>query len=116
MELKCEPSIEYLETRNYCKSLYNNNSLCTICLVDEIEDGKHWDRNQTKCGHIFHSRCLRRWCVAKNCMNCPFCGDIPEIDSNKWCYACSKFGHELFTPKCSAYQEVYGNKGRRRRR
>ena len=116
MELQANASAEYLDTFYYCKPLPNNDSLCAVCLTDETEDGLHYDRYQTKCGHIFHTRCIRRWCGTKNCMNCPLCGNIRDIDANKWCYACQKIGHMLFSPKCAAYQEVYGTKPRRAKR
>ena len=70
---------DYIYSAHYGEPLYDNKDLCLICYVDEVEDGKQWERYKTKCGHIFHTRCFRRWCGDKNCITCSFCGDIPEI-------------------------------------
>ena len=78
MNFDHEFNLEHFETVYYCKTLKNNNELCIVCQCDETEDGEKWDRYKLKCGHISHSRCVRRWCFKKNCINCPYCGDIAE--------------------------------------
>ena len=84
----------------YACTLYNNQDLCLVCYVDETEEGKQWDRYKTKCGHVFHTRCLRKWCDVKNRLNCSFCGDIPEIKENRYCHRCKAFGHNDYKDKC----------------
>ena len=37
----------------FVKVLENDQTLCNICLTDEIEDGKQWTRYQLKRGHVF---------------------------------------------------------------
>ena len=64
-----------------------------ICLTDETKEGKQWTRYQIKCGHVFHSRCFRRWCGTKQCLNCSCCGDIPEDRDSRYCEKCDVFGH-----------------------
>ena len=93
MELNGDIDKEYDDSAYYGQDLYNNKELCLICYVDETEEGKQWTRYKTKCGHIFHTRCFRRWCGVKNCINCSYCGDIPEIKQNRFCIHCDKFGH-----------------------
>lgn len=85
---------EYFDAIFYVKEQpNNNNNLCVVCLMDEKEEGKNWTKTTTICGHICHSRCFRRWCGYKGCINCPLCGDIQEIKKNRFCNACKKFGH-----------------------
>ena len=93
MEIEINFDKDYLDSSYYGIPLSSNKELCLICYTDETEDGKQWDRYKTKCGHIFHTRCFRRWCGVKNCVNCSFCGDIPEIIDNRYCDICKKFGH-----------------------
>ena len=71
-------SMEF-EVVAYVKTITNNkDDLCIVCQVED-PDGECWDRYQLKCGHIFHSRCIRRWCGKKDTINCPLCGDIAEV-------------------------------------
>ena len=91
----------------YCRHLKTDTTLCMVCLTDETEDGKQWDRNQLKCGHIFHSRCLRRWCGKKNEINCTVCGFMGGEDC-KYCFGCEEFGHHPNTPRCKVYCDIYG--------
>ena len=93
MDLDDDFEKDYAVSQFYGFPLSNNQDLCLICYVDETEDKKQWDRYKTKCGHIFHTRCFRRWCGVKNCVNCSFCGNIPEIIDNRFCVCCSEFGH-----------------------
>ena len=112
MELQAKASVKYLKTFYYCKPLKDDKTLCVVCLTCEVEDGMQWDRYQTVCGHVSHSRCFRRWCGTKKCMNCPLRGSIHEIDANKWCFACEVFGHEVASPQCAATYECYGSRSR----
>ncbi len=88
MEFECEPQLEYQEFMLYVKTLHNNNELCIVCQVDETVDAHKWDRYMTRCGHVSHTRCFRRWCGKKVCLNCPLCGDIPETEANLYCSHC----------------------------
>ena len=100
MELVFECNKEYMNTLYYTQTLHKDNSLCLVCLVDETEQGNQWDRYIIKCGHKFHSRCLRRWCGVKGCLNCPLCGDIPEVKESRYCMSCKNFGHSDVIDKC----------------
>jgi hypothetical protein len=84
----------FYETIYYTQTIHNSNELCIICQLDETEDGKQWDRYKIVCGHIFHTRCFRKWAGKKMCINCPYCGDIPMIDKHKYCSSCKIFGHQ----------------------
>ena len=84
---------EYDEAINYTKVLYKNKELCIICQVDETADGNQWHRYKTRCGHITHTRCFRRWCYYKQCVFCPYCGNLENNDANYFCSDCNKFGH-----------------------
>ena len=53
----------------YGKIIQNSSELCLVCMVDEIEDGKQWDRYVLECGHTAHTRCFRNWCGSKNKIN-----------------------------------------------
>ena len=83
----------FYETIYYTQTIHNSNELCIICQLDETEDGKQWDRYKIVCGHIFHTRCFRKWAGKKMCINCPYCGDIPMIDKHEYCSSCKIFGH-----------------------
>ena len=93
MELEFEPQLEYSPSVFFVKTLKDSKELCIVCQVDETADGHQWDRYITKCGHISHTRCFRRWCGKKNCLNCPYCGDIPMTQQNAFCSICNKFGY-----------------------
>ena len=43
---------------------------CSICLVDVVHGDKIGD---LKCGHIFHSDCLKAWLTTGRNNNCPLC-------------------------------------------
>jgi hypothetical protein len=90
MELEYEGGSEYYETLFYTK-LVSNKELCLICMCEENDP---WDRYQLKCGHIFHTRCLRLWCSKKNNVNCSYCGDI-EKDEFLYCDSCKTYGHNI---------------------
>ena len=94
MELRYEADKEHSESTFYVQQLPSNNTdLCIICQVDETQDGKQWDRYSSKCGHVFHSRCFRRWCGVRGAINCPYCGDIPEVKKFRFCSTCRCYGH-----------------------
>ena len=83
MELAFEPQQDYIHFHYYVRSLEDDNKdLCMICLTEEQLEHKHWSRCQLKCGHVFHTRCLRRWCGKKNGMQCSLCGVIEETIEN----------------------------------
>jgi hypothetical protein len=65
MEFESIHEEELWDTIYYTKTISNCKDLCIICQCDETEDGKQWDRYITKCGHVMHSRCCRRWCFRK---------------------------------------------------
>ncbi len=96
MELEFEPNEEYQEAVFYAKTLKDSKELCIVCQVDETAEGNQWDKYVTKCGHISHTRCFRRWCARKDCANCPYCGDIPMTPQNAYCSLCETFGHNVF--------------------
>lgn len=81
----------------YTQTIRNSNELCIICQLDEHEDGKQWDRYKIVCGHYFHTRCFRKWAEEKQSVNCPYCGDIPQIDKNQYCSSCKVFGHQSYS-------------------
>ena len=95
MDLEFDPYEDYLETMFYAQTLEEDDTLCLICQVDEIDEHnkQRWHRYKLKCGHIYHTRCLRRWCHRKDTLNCTLCGDIDEKPANMWCDFCSTFGH-----------------------
>ena len=103
MELEADHSQEYWGTCIYVKAVQNDRELCLVCMVDEDED-QPWERYRTKCKHCFHSRCIRRWCWKKQKLNCPLCGDIPEIEENMYCDGCKAFGHLTYTDTCPIVQ------------
>ena len=91
MEIDCEViNAASLSSHNYGKVRRNSSELCMVCLTDEIEDGKQWDRYILRCGHIAHSRCFRNWCGVKNKVNCPVCSDVPTVKDNRYCSYCKK--------------------------
>ena len=96
MEIEAEPELEYFNCIFYVKKTDEaNKTLCKVCLTDETEDGNQWDRYQLRCGHIYHTRCFRRWCGVKNCLNCPYCGTIEEAKKNRYCDDCDAYGHNV---------------------
>ena len=85
----------YIDTDLYSmtKKITNYNQLCTICNIDETKSGKKWLRYQFKCGHIYHSKCIRKHCFNKMVINCPTCGYLHPVYKNKYCSRCDIFGH-----------------------
>ena len=60
MEIECEVFHQaIINSHSYGKVVHNSSELCMVCMTDEIEDGKQWDRYVLKCGHIAHTRCFR---------------------------------------------------------
>jgi hypothetical protein len=100
MELEFEVYSNIEDVSRYTQTIENNNELCIICQLDEIEDGKQWDRYKLVCGHIFHTRCFRTWAGRKESINCPYCGDIEMCEKNKYCSDCKKFGHSNYDTYC----------------
>jgi hypothetical protein len=87
---------DYVNCASYSEPLYHSNLLCLVCLTDEesVSNQKRpWHRYRLKCGHVFHTRCLKRWCGYKNRLNCSYCGDIPEIITSRYCAYCCSWGH-----------------------
>ena len=103
MELSYETFLNFNKYHFYTETLKNNNELCIICLLDEQEENKQWDRYKLACGHIFHTRCFRKWCDKKQSLNCPYCNNIPLIDKNYFCFACNTFGHKPLS--CIDYED-----------
>ena len=97
MNVEYEPYQDYIDVIFYIRVLKDNTDLCLVCMTDEIEDGQHWDRYQMKCGHVYHTRCLRRWCYHKQAVNCTCCGNVPDDPVHMHCSFCKKFGHGAFT-------------------
>ena len=97
MELSPDFQETYFECVNVSRCIQKNTELCLICQVDETEDGiKPWDRYKLRCGHVGHSRCMRRWCHYKNGVHCPLCGFVDMNDmKNMFCFHCKKFGHNM---------------------
>ena len=93
MEFKYDFNKEYFNSSFYGERLYNNKETCLVCYVDETENNLNWERYRLVCGHIFHTRCFRRWCHVKQSVNCSFCGNISEIEQNRFCNMCYEFGH-----------------------
>lgn len=99
----------------------NDNILtCAICLDDNYccNPGV-----ETSCGHIFHKKCLDKWCRASTggwpygVISCPNCrGEIYNDDGSdkkafEWlagCNCCTR--HEENRPKVYAYDEDIDNR------
>ena len=96
MELECANFIlsNKVEISDYTQHILKSKELCIVCQLDEHDDGLHWERYKLVCGHFFHTRCFRKWCLKKQSINCPYCGDIPQINTNKFCSSCHIFGHK----------------------
>ena len=92
MEIPFNYRSEYLKCLGYTKHIDDSDELCLVCMTDETEEGLQWERYQLQCGHIFHTRCLRRWCYVKKHLNCSYCGDLPEDTTTKYCYIHNVFG------------------------
>ncbi len=86
----------------YCKTLTNNKEICCVCLTDEdlTKENTPWNRYELPCKHIAHTRCLRRWFHQKQKLNCPYCGNLEEIDKNEYCSNCEIWGHSNDEDKC----------------
>lgn len=54
-----------------------DSDVCSICLesgfVGSCSDNVYNDQSKfkTTCSHVFHYKCIRRWCSSNNC--CPMC-------------------------------------------
>ena len=91
MNLDMDMSKEYFNSIYYMKNQRNSIDVCLVCLIDETEEGKIWTKTSLICGHVCHSRCYRRWCGVKRCLNCQICGVIQEINQNRFCSSCNEF-------------------------
>ena len=92
MELNSNIDNEYMKCVFFAKDVEDNYDLCLICMIDEHDDNQHWQRYQLPCGHIFHTRCFRRWCSEKQHLNCSFCGNLSEDKNNIYCDVHDTFG------------------------
>ena len=102
MDLDFDIDQEYTHTHFYTNTVKDSKELCLVCMVEEDDQ---WDRYMTKCKHVFHTRCFRRWCGKKQSINCPLCGDIPEFEENMYCDGCKAFGHLTYADKCPIAQQ-----------
>ena len=93
MDLEYDMNYDYDDLCVFIKVHHDNKDLCLVCMTDETENGEIWTRYELKCKHKFHSRCLRKWCSIKKCIHCTYCGTIPEVVENMFCYECKAFGH-----------------------
>ena len=50
---------------------FNRDEVCSVCMIDyETND----EVSETKCGHTYHSECLKNWHDATGIhFNCPIC-------------------------------------------
>lgn len=78
---------DILTLLNNTKVIYHSCSTCVVCGLDEKELNpgcENWDRYILPCAkHQAHTRCYRRWLFHKKKLNCPYCGDIAEIETNR---------------------------------
>jgi hypothetical protein len=77
----------------FCRTIKANGTIYE-CKCSCLEDRGDWDYYELKCGHKAHTRCLRHWLAAKGRLNCPICGDMEEINKNRWCWTCNEWGHQ----------------------
>ena len=103
----------YYPANHYMAYISGDRSLCIVCQVDEPSD-ECWTRCQFKCGHTFHSRCIRKWCGRKQEVNCPLCGDIPQTAEYRHCMFCGVFGHNDELDKCPMIRSAVRMKTKRR--
>ena len=64
------------------------------CGCSCLHERGDWDYYELKCGHKFHTRCLRAWLAYKKNLNCTLCGDLQENNENSWCDRCNLWGHK----------------------
>ena len=93
MEIEYDINYEYDELCTFRRIHEDKTDLCLVCLVDETEAGQIWTRYELACGHMYHSRCIRKWCRLKNCVHCTCCGEVADKVENMFCYGCQEFGH-----------------------
>ncbi len=106
---------ELLDVIKFTKTHRTDKTKCLICHHDESEDGEQWDRYELKCGHKYHTRCLRRWGHVKKCVNCPLCGNVDTCNSkNYFCSTCSDFGHSC--TNCPKYKQFLNNENKKQKR
>ncbi len=63
------------------------------CKASCMQERGDWDMYELKCGHKYHTRCLRIWLSKKGKLNCALCGNLPENNQNSWCCDCEDWGH-----------------------
>lgn len=76
------PSTITINNQHYCKKhssiyKYEKPSTCSICL-DDISN----EIRPTKCGHYFHSSCMKNWSKNKSIVNCPTCRTVLKQKKN----------------------------------
>jgi hypothetical protein len=73
--------------------------MCLVCMCDDTEDSKKWDRYEIYCGHQYHTRCLRKyWDTIEKpgIISCSYCGDKPISRVTKYCGDCKVWGHDPY--------------------
>jgi hypothetical protein len=88
------PKNDRLLDMDFCRTIRANGDVFE-CKCSCMEDRGDWDYYELKCGHKAHTRCLRHWLAARGRLNCPICGDLEEIDRNRWCDTCNEWGHPV---------------------
>ena len=91
---------EFFDCLFYVRLRTKSKKLCIICQMQEPEN-EQWHRYELRCGHIMHTRCLRKWVGRKQSVNCPYCGDTPQTKYNRYCGLCEKWGHNNYLDESS---------------
>jgi hypothetical protein len=74
-----------------------HRGFCLCCMEEDTEESKKWDRYELKCGHQYHTRCLRKLWDCNRRVFCSYCGDINENNSlNSYCSKCKEWGHSNY--------------------
>ena len=94
MELEYNIDYDYDDLCDFIKVHHDEQDVCLVCLTDETETGQLW----TRYDHMYHSRCIRKWCRIKNCVHCTFCGEVADQADNMFCSACEEFGQNCDLP------------------
>jgi hypothetical protein len=90
---------EKIILQGYAKSVDKNNHkpVCYVCICEDTDTEKKWDRYELKCGHQYHTRCLRKFWGEHNEIKCSVCGVIQELPHNQYCSHCKIWGHSELT-------------------
>ena len=84
------------------RDLFNDNSMCSICGNEYVDDNMALDKSILCCGHVFHKQCLQRF-------------ERYQWDNNNWQYPKSKCQrpscHNDYHAHCQKfdYNENYWN-------